>query len=36
MTGIARLYGGSLYELAAEEQLSDIIKEELEQIRKLF
>ena len=36
MTRTARLYGGSLYDLAAEEKLSDVILEEMEEIRKIF
>ncbi|MDO4521721.1 MAG: ATP synthase F1 subunit delta [Eubacteriales bacterium] len=36
MTQTARLYGGSLYELAAEEQLTDIIMEQMKEIRQLF
>ncbi|MDO4619526.1 MAG: ATP synthase F1 subunit delta [Lachnospiraceae bacterium] len=36
MTQTARLYGGSLYELAAEEQLTDNILEEMKAIRRLF
>lgn len=36
MTQTARLYGGSLYDLAAEEQLTDVIKEQMQQIRELF
>lgn len=36
MTQTARLYGGSLYELAAEEQLTDIILEQMQEIRKIF
>lgn len=36
MTQTARMYGGSLYELAAEEQLADQIKEQMSQIRLLF
>ncbi|MCI5649940.1 MAG: ATP synthase F1 subunit delta [Fusicatenibacter sp.] len=36
MTETARLYGGSLYELAAGEQLSDTILEQMKQIRILF
>ena len=36
MTQTARVYGGSLYDLAAEEQLSDEILSELNEIVKLF
>lgn len=36
MTGIARVYGGSLYDLAAEEQLTGSILEQLTQVRQLF
>lgn len=36
MTKTARLYGGSLYDLAAEEQLSGIIMEQMMEIRQLF
>lgn len=36
MTQTARVYGGSLYDLAAEEQLTDVIKEQMQQIRELF
>lgn len=36
MTQTARLYGGSLYDLAAEEQLTDVIKEQMQQLRALF
>lgn len=36
MTQIARLYGGSLYDLAAEEQLSGTILEEMKEIREIF
>ncbi|MDD7740401.1 MAG: ATP synthase F1 subunit delta [Fusicatenibacter sp.] len=36
MTETARLYGGSLYELASEEQLADTILEQMRQIRTLF
>lgn len=36
MIQTARLYGGSLYDLAAEEQLTDVIKEQMQQIRELF
>ena len=33
MTQYARLYGGSLYDLAAEENLTDAIGEQLKEIR---
>ena len=36
MTQTGRLYGGSLYDLAAEEQLTDIYLEEMQAIRRLF
>lgn len=36
MTQTARLYGGSLYELAAEEKLTDTIMEQMLEIRKIF
>ena len=36
MTQTARLYGGSLYELAAEEKLTDVILEQMQTIRDLF
>lgn len=36
MTDTARLYGGSLYDLAAGEELSEEIGSQLEQIRTLF
>lgn len=36
MTQTARVYGGSLYELAAEEQLVETIGEQMDEIRKLF
>ena len=36
MTQTARLYGGSLYELAAEEKLTDTIMEQMQEIRKIF
>lgn len=36
MTQTARLYGSSLYELAAEEQLTDILMEQMEEVRQLF
>lgn len=36
MTQTARLYGGSMYELAAEEQKTDVILEQMQVIRKLF
>ena len=34
MTQIARLYGGSMYDLAAEEQLTDTVKEAMSRIVK--
>ena len=36
MTATARLYGGSLYELAAEEGLSDVLMQQIGEVRKLF
>ena len=36
MTQTARVYGGSLYELAAEEKLEDVILEQMTQVRQLF
>ncbi len=36
MTDKARLYGGSLYELAAGENLEDAVKQQMDQIRRLF
>lgn len=36
MTQTARLYGGSMYELAAEEKLTGIILEQMQLIRELF
>lgn len=36
MTSHAKVYGGSLYELASEEQLSDAILEQMIEIKKLF
>lgn len=36
MTQTARLYGGSMYELAAEEKLTGIILEQMQMIRELF
>lgn len=36
MTQTARIYGGSLYDLAAEEQLAEVILEQMQQIRKIF
>lgn len=36
MTQTARLYGGSLYDLAAEEQLTGIILEQMDAVRELF
>ncbi len=36
MTEYARVYGGSLYDLAAEEQLTEVIKEEMTVVRDIF
>ena len=36
MTQTARMYGGSLYELAVEEQLVEAIGGEIEEIRQIF
>ena len=36
MTQTARLYGGSLYDLAAEEQLTDIVFEQMTEAGRLF
>lgn len=36
MTKTAKLYGGSLYELAVQEKLAETIKEQMGQIRMLF
>ena len=36
MTKTARLYGGSLYELAAEENLAETIMGEMEEVEKIF
>ena len=36
MTQTARVYGGSLYDLAAEEQLTEAIMEQMSEIRQLF
>ena len=36
MTQYARLYGGSLYDLAAEENLNDVIWEQMKEIRIIF
>ena len=36
MTATARLYGGSLYELAAEEGLTEVLMEQTCQIRQIF
>ncbi len=36
MTQTAKLYGGSLYDLAAEEQLTDVVLEEMLAIRDIF
>lgn len=36
MTQTARLYGGSLYELAAEEQLTGTMMQQMTEVRQLF
>lgn len=36
MTQTARLYGGSLYDLAAEEQLTDTMMQQMTEVRQLF
>lgn len=36
MTQTARVYGGSLYDLAAEEHREDVILEQMQQIRQIF
>ncbi len=36
MTQTARLYGGSLYDLAAEEQLTGVMMEQVQQVRQIF
>lgn len=36
MTKTAKLYGGSLYDLAADEKLTDKMLEEMEEVRKIF
>lgn len=36
MTQTARLYGGSLYDLAAEEQLTDAIMQQMREILRIF
>lgn len=36
MTQTARLYGGSLYDLAAEEQLTETIMQQMSQVREIF
>ena len=36
MTQIARLYGSSMYDLAAEEQLTDTVLEQMQTIRQHF
>ncbi len=36
MTQTARMYGGSLYDLAAEEKLTEAIKEQMQQICGIF
>lgn len=36
MTQTARLYGGSLYDLAAEEQLTEVLMQQTKEIREIF
>ncbi len=36
MTQTGRLYGGSLYDLAAEEQLTDTILHQMQEVRQIF
>ena len=36
MTDTARIYGGSLYDLATEENLTDTLMEQTQQVRRLF
>ena len=36
MTQTARMYGGSLYDLAAEEKLTDVLVQQVQQIREIF
>ena len=36
MTQTARVYGGSLYDLAAEEKLTEQILEQMKEIRRIF
>lgn len=36
MTQTARIYGDSLYDLAAEEQLTDAMMQQMPEIRKMF
>jgi len=36
MTEYARVYGGSLYDLAAEEQLTDAIKDQMQAVKAIF
>ena len=36
MTQTARLYGGSLYDLAAEEQLTSTVMQQMTEVRQLF
>lgn len=36
MTQTARIYGGSLYDLAAEEKLADILAAQMQEIRQIF
>lgn len=36
MTQTARIYGGSLYDLAAEEQLTDVLMQQMQEIQQIF
>ncbi|MBR5897664.1 MAG: F0F1 ATP synthase subunit delta, partial [Lachnospiraceae bacterium] len=36
MTEHARVYGGSLYDLASEEKLTDAILEQMQEIKQIF
>ena len=36
MTWIAVLYGGGLYNLAAEKQLTEVVMQQMQEIRKIF
>ncbi len=36
MTQTAKLYGGSLYELAAEDKLTEVILEQMQQLKAIF